>query len=674
MRLARTFSADYKIPSVSSPENQLKDLMLAKGVRLVPSSLIFDGEIHRFAPSSDKRNACAWYVIHDGNIPYGAFGDWSNPDVDTSFRADIGRNLTIEEERQFNELQAKCMADVKAKREQEMLMASVTAQKIWDSSSVAETHPYLETKKVMPHGVRLKDGRLVIPMYNKDGNIVSVQYINADGTKRFLKDGQTSEAFYFIEGKKNSQHVYLAEGFATAASIMEATGFSCFVAFSANNLPNVARVIPSILKKEVAVHIVADNDESGTGEKYANKCAELFPFVKVFLIPNVGMDANDYKNAGLDLKTFLLGSSKKAIVTLKEFLDDYHPTSWLIKGIIPRNPTLGMIFGRSGSGKSFFSIDLALTMASGLPSWYGHKAHQSNVLYLCAEGLTGMRKRIMAWMTDKQVSSSDIADHFRITQIPRDMSIDTPTGRATIIEALGDFKPAFIIVDTLNRFMSGDENKTAEATLFVQGMDMLSATFGCSVCVIHHTGQGKDSQDRERGSSVFRGAIDWQFFVEQDDNRNISFSSTKTKDGEPISPIYFGLRTIELPFIDEDGETEKSAVLTMLDSEPEEVETETEKEDRIALKRAILEIGKLSPSGVITLGKDDWFEFLKDCGMGNKEASNAVNPRQERRLAGRLIKSGWLTYEEGVFTWIHEGVYNDTIRLCMTLHRRNTCA
>lgn len=674
MNLGRTFTAIHEAP-LKDPESQLRDAMFANGITRPPLSILPDGNIHRFSPSQNKRENDAWYVLHDGPIPYGAFGDWSRPDSIFHFRADIGRELSVEEERQYNDLRAQMEEQTRQLEAEKHARAAAEAKVICGQSAPASPdHPYLKAKGVKPHGILQNGDNLIIPLSDRKGDIVSVQTINAKGEKRFLTGGQRKETWFRIDGSRRSSHVYLAEGFATGASIVEATGVTCFVALSANNLGSVAALIPSLYRKEMAVHIVADNDKSGTGERYARECESRYPHVKVFLIPSIGMDANDYVQAGNDLRAFLM-PPEKAVVDAKEFLDGYMPTTWLVKGIIPKSETLGMLFGRSGSGKSFFSIDLALTLASGTGEWFGHKARKGNVLYLCAEGIGGMRRRMIAWLMTHNLKPDDIADSFRITQMPGDMWLDSPAGRATITEAVGDFSPDLIIVDTLNRFMAGDENKTSEATLFVQGMDMLSHTYGCAVCVVHHTGQGKDSQDRERGSSVFRGAMDWQLFVEQDDDRTIRLSCTKSKDGEPFKPLCFILQTVEIPYYDEDGEIEHSAVLCAYDGRYDdscEEKDTVSRDDRLALKHALLEVGDIQPDGRVTLERSKWRDLLIRLGSGTNSASNATNPNQSRRLASRLMASGWLTYEDGVYTWTHKGMWDDTIRLEMTLHRASS--
>lgn len=130
------------------------------------------------------------------------------------------------------------------------------------------------------------DGRLIVPMYDAamyGRELVSVQRIAADGSKLFLKGGAAKDAVYHLG--RGSTYV-LVEGFATALSVRAAMVAlyrpACVVVcFSAGNLVSVARRYPRAL-------VVADNDESGTGERAARSSG-----LSWVMPPDVGTDAND---------------------------------------------------------------------------------------------------------------------------------------------------------------------------------------------------------------------------------------------------------------------------------------------------------------------------------------------------------------------------------------------
>ena len=185
--------------------------------------------------------------------------------------------------------------------------ATKLAQKIWVECKELEkeaSHPYLDNKKVASHKLKIDDNnRLVIPLYDKDGIITSLQYIYPNGKKQFLKGGRKKGSFWTIGQLDNIHKAFLAEGYATAASIYETTGIPVIIAFDAGNIKPTVHAIRAKYP-HLELTIVADNDESGIGEKKANEATEISN-VKVIVIPKSGMDANDYINAGYDLKSFL---------------------------------------------------------------------------------------------------------------------------------------------------------------------------------------------------------------------------------------------------------------------------------------------------------------------------------------------------------------------------------
>jgi putative DNA primase/helicase len=101
-------------------------------------------------------------------------------------------------------------------------------------------HPYLKRKRIAPHGLRVDtDGRLIVPVRDRKGDIQSLQFITGDGVNRFLPGGHVAGNYYAIGSP--GETLCVAEGFATAATIHEATGQAVAVAFNAGNLEAVAR-------------------------------------------------------------------------------------------------------------------------------------------------------------------------------------------------------------------------------------------------------------------------------------------------------------------------------------------------------------------------------------------------------------------------------------------------
>lgn len=172
-----------------------------------------------------------------------------------------------------------------AERQQAQQKAKSTAQTIWKNSRPADlAHPYLAAKGITDAaavaGLRLNeyqgDTNLVIPvLYERE--IVNLQSINQDGGKRFLSGGQVEGGYAFIGKSEDvADGVVVAEGYATAASIHQATGKPVIIAFNAGNMVTVAGRLAKTLPEQVPVVIAVDNDASQTGIKKAQQAAAFF--------------------------------------------------------------------------------------------------------------------------------------------------------------------------------------------------------------------------------------------------------------------------------------------------------------------------------------------------------------------------------------------------------------
>jgi putative DNA primase/helicase len=155
--------------------------------------------------------------------------------------------------------------------------ARESALRIWGSAKPApDSHPYLARKAVKSHGLRVDtDGRLLVPMRDAAGELHSLQRIAADGQKRFLSGGRVSGC-YFAIGRPGDV-LCIAEGYATAATIHEATGYPVAVAFNAGNLLPAARAIRDKLPN-VRLIVCADDDaatDGNPGIKYATEAARV---------------------------------------------------------------------------------------------------------------------------------------------------------------------------------------------------------------------------------------------------------------------------------------------------------------------------------------------------------------------------------------------------------------
>ena len=181
--------------------------------------------------------------------------------------------------------------------------AARTANIVWKNANTRPANagfPYLRDKGIADPAVlanapinRFKDeDRLIIPMYDRPNHIVNRQAIDANGGKFFLPGGEVAGAYGKIAAPNSdwTGGVYLAEGFATAASIHMATGKPVIIAFNAGNLPKVAAKMAAMLPENTPVYIAADNDASQTGIKKAAEAAQVLGNRARVVMPEFGAD------------------------------------------------------------------------------------------------------------------------------------------------------------------------------------------------------------------------------------------------------------------------------------------------------------------------------------------------------------------------------------------------
>lgn len=256
-----------------------------------------------------------------------------------------------------------------------------------------------------------------------------------------------------------------------------------------------------------------------------------------------------------------------------EDLDALPDPKWRIEGLIPESG-LVELYGQPGVGKSFLVLDWALSIASGV-QWLGHRLGEGDVVYVCAEGGRGIKKRIAAWR--EKHPGADLS-RFRVLPQPLDMldGKDVKALIAAIKDASSD--PALVVIDTLARcFGGGDENATRDMNLFVVACDWIRDTFrAATVLVVHHT--GKDPRRKDRGNTALRGAADTVMDLAKPGGKAMTLKCDKQKDWEPFEAIGLSLRVVTL----KDGES--SCAIAASDVLNEPIEPEDQGSDAKALK------------------------------------------------------------------------------------------
>ena len=619
------------------PEQQLRDAMAAAGIA-PPAAIHLDGALHRFATGAKGRpgagDKSGWYVAYGDGIPAGRFGCW-RAGIEIAWRADIGRSLTAAEEMAHARRMAEAVAAREAERQRTRETAADAVAAIWEGCGpAAPAHPYLARKGIAPHGARVTgDGRLVVPLYQPGGELVSLQYIAGDGGKLYHPGGQAGGSFWWVgDLEADAGPIYLAEGFATAATIREAIGRPVVVAYSASNLVPVAGSLRERFPARDLV-IVADHDASGVGQRYAEQAAAKHG-ARIIIPPEPG-DANDYRAAGHDLAALLQPPADGWLIPADDFSSQPVPIRWLVRGWLQAGSLL-MVHGPSGGGKTFVVLDWALTLAAGREIWRQARCRPGPVVYLAGEGHAGLRARIAAWKQRHQVDRLD-------AWLSRDgCDLNTPAGYQRVAEAIRalDRRPVLIVVDTLHRFLSGDENSAQDAKSMLDACAKLMAEFGCAVLLVHHTGVHEEAQTRARGSSAWRGALDIEISVAPAKGQDpIQIIQRKSKDAELTPPAFAVLEQVEISgWLDEDGQPVTSAVLAEAEAPAERKRDSKLEEYRKLFEGAWWSSGAEEQDGKPFLSRSALIDYLQQkLGISEASAATYCKPSATGRLIASLI-------------------------------------
>ena len=225
-----------------------------------PDVIHDDGVIHRFSPSGRRAGASAWYVLHSDGVAAGSFGCWREG-LQSTWCAKSDNAMTPAERddhrQRIKAMQLQRDADEAARLAHEADNAGAR----WQAAGPAAGHPYLARKDVQAYGIRQDGQTLLIPLRDTVGNLHSLQTITPDGDKRFK--GRMKGCYHAIGGKPTDRLI-VCEGYATGASIHEATGWPVAVSFNAGNFGPVA---VALHKKypDLLLVLAADDDHQTPG-------------------------------------------------------------------------------------------------------------------------------------------------------------------------------------------------------------------------------------------------------------------------------------------------------------------------------------------------------------------------------------------------------------------------
>jgi len=620
---------------------ELCDAIRAVGYE--PPSNIAVGKVTRFSTNGKRNDRSGWvHVFDDGK---GAvFGCWRSGEQHQwhekrDYVPDIHEQEAMRQ--QFEEAKRKAIAE----RDAAYAIAAKEAQVLFDNAVPVVSHDYLTNKGIRPNMARVFGGKLIIPVYGSDGNLQSVQSIFSDGAKRFHSGGKMAGGHCWIGDPSESETLLIAEGFATADSLFQATNLAVCIAFNAGNLKLVTQMIASqFIGKKIV--ICADNDTSGVGINKAKECG-----VDIVL-PSIDGDFNDMMSElGIDaVRDIVFGKVKQEglFITIEDMMAGIKKPNWLIKGILERG-SMNLLFGESGAGKSLFAMDWAFCAATGR-DWHGHKIKEElKTLIIMGEGLRGASMRFKA-LSQKY---GEAPKNIRLSRRSINLLDSKEADDILKIVAELDFKPDIIIIDTLHRNMVGDENSSEDMAMYFKSIELLARRLDAAIVTVHHSGHG--DKGRSRGSSSIKAAMDAEFCVTKN-GEAITFSCTKSKDFGFGTDMSFFIKEVELEgdvFYDADDDKQITSVYLEYQGVAKK-EKSLPKKLQKALDSLVLAaetIGKQRPelsilgSGQVIVSLSEWKPFFNE----DKELASRRQNFSECRKD--LIKQGFICVD-GDYSWI----------------------
>ena len=553
---------------------------------------------------------------------------------------------------------------------------SAEARRLWEQASPAGAdHHYIERKKISPEGLRVltsdRERPLVVPAFAiETGALISVERIYPDRPKgdRDKMHLGPKEGTYFPRGDMDADGpLLIAEGMATAASLHALSGWTAVSVFGEGALLKAARLFKSKYPGR-SIIVAPDFDDAGRkagGEarkegfmvvELPEGSAEKYDWNDVHVKRGLEQGKEIFRDcwqaaeaAGtMDAETREekepavgeVPSRRRGVTLLHGSELVYRPREHLVRGLIMPN-SLSVIYGPPGGAKTFFCLDMALSIASG-QAFLGHRTKEGPTVYVGAEGADEVAKRLEAWDMEKAacgVSYKNIPFYY----VPHAVTIPQTEHRDALVEAvlerveaeLDGVAPVAVYLDTLARCSDGDENSNSDMSLFIAAADEIRARLnGCAVVLVHHT--PKSDPETLRGASALHGAVDTALCLlpvgaGTEQEQELALKVKKQKDLPQGRDEYLARVQVELPFEDYYGDAATSCIIEAREgrSEADKPLKGNSKAALDALFAAAKEHGVRVVDG---LGAGVHIEAWRECFY---RVSTADNPDTKRKAFGR---------------------------------------
>ena len=545
-------------------------------------NLILDGKLHRYHIDGDKISSQnGAYCIHVNGRPAGFVQSWKTG-IQANWKFNIDNSAVPKEVRDWwNSPEYQKEAEKKQQqRDKEIKERQAKASenaKIQFQNYVASTeiqHPYLTRKNINAYGARffLQERKIAVPLFNINGNIQSLQWIDADGNKLFYPGAPLAGAFFPIGLSSITQNdlnpILICEGFATGAKIHQLTGLPTACAMTCENIANVAKAIEGKFKGR-KIFIMADDDMQTMAKRGFNpgiraaQNAVNSGLATAFIPPpfdnqEQGTDWDDYALAFGDSKareaifkqihwwslTEKERQEENAKLSLSENIHTLDPSIQLppqefIGGLFPVG-FITLLAAPPGTGKTMFIQKSVSDLSIGGNFFDGFSEDEPPRKCLIFAGEAGYellvrRGASLKWkINPKNVPVVD-QHEFEIKDIP--IMLDNPEGWRNVERLVEMYTPDIVIWDTFSSFHDADENKSREIKPLIRKIAKLCREKNLAAILVHHSRKRSASernlslnQDDVIGTSIFNRFVGLIIGIEpmKDDEKTLLVRPLKT--------------------------------------------------------------------------------------------------------------------------------------------------
>ena len=439
--------------------------------------------------------------------------------------------------------------------------------------------------------------------------------------------------------KAGNKFIFLCEG-EKDADTMRMRGLIATTFGGASDMPD--ECMPYF--KDKRVFIVGDYDKAGM-KRVRELYGKLKPIAKVVKhcwLEGQGEHCNDitdWFDSGHTVET-LKQLVKKCPENYEEMelepnyrfmsYDDImtmQPPKFLVDGFLQEN-SLAMIWGHSGSYKSFVALDFALCIATG-KDFHGSRVSPGTVLYVAAEGSSGFKNRTTAWYEHYQKK----IDNFYLIPMALDINEERTIDDLLMDVSMYRLQPKLLIIDTLARCSAGsEENSATEMSKIINNLDKFREATGATCMIVHHSGK---SGSQYRGSSAIYAAMDTSIQVAKDD-LFCTLTSDKMKDCEPFEQMQFEMQKIDF--------LGGQSLVATIDENPSRMNKHQELLDLIA--KMLLNGDSSShadvPKGQLTVTRSDLREQALELfdGLGSTKAKNFSKVLEKLMADNKVLFAG----------------------------------